>query len=74
MLKTGEIREEGFFLNRRSGYTLVDGDPAAVFTVVASFHPFVDREVHEILPYETGKEVFRGILNATTEAMKKKSL
>jgi hypothetical protein len=71
MMETGEIREEGFFLNGTSGYTLVDGEPADVFKVAASFRPFVDSEVHEILPYETGKEVVRGILKATAEAMRK---
>jgi hypothetical protein len=71
MMKTGEIREEGFFLNGTSGYILVEGEPADVFKVAASFRPFVDSEVHEILPYETGKEVVRGVMKANAEATKK---
>jgi hypothetical protein len=42
-----------------------------VFKVAVSFRPFVDSEVHEILPYETGKEVFKGVMKANVEAMKK---
>ena len=71
MMKTGEIREEGFFLDGTSGYTLVEGEPADVLKVSASFRPFVDSAVHEIVPYETGKEVVRGILKARKEAAKK---
>ncbi len=71
MLKTGEITEFGFFLDGTSGYTLVEGEPADVLKVSASFRPFVDSAVHEIVPYETEKEVFREVMKAQAEAMKK---
>ncbi len=36
-----------------------------------SFYPFIESEVHKIVPYETGKEVAREILKAKAEAMKR---
>lgn len=35
-----------------------------------SFYPFIESEVHEIVPCETGKEVVMGVLKAKAEAMK----
>jgi hypothetical protein len=62
---------EGFFLDGASGYTLVEGEPADVLRSSASFTPFVEYEVFEIVPYEAGKEITRGVMKAKAEAMKK---
>jgi hypothetical protein len=70
-LKTGEIREFGYFLNGRSGYSIGVGESANTFGRVFSFYPFIEAEVHEIVPYETAVEIMRGVMKAKAEAMKK---
>ena len=71
-MKTGEIKEFGFFLDGTSGYTIVEGEPADALKGSASFCPFVEHvEMLEIVPYETEKEILRGVMKAKVEAMKK---
>jgi hypothetical protein len=71
LIKTGEVQEFGFFPNATSGYAITSGGSKGQFRGAFSFYPFVDIEVHEIVPYETGKEVIRGVLKAQAEAMKR---
>ncbi|MGB8311975.1 MAG: hypothetical protein WCE81_08950 [Halobacteriota archaeon] len=71
MLKTGEITEFGFFLEGCSGYTMSEGESADTFRKVTGFFPVITVESREIIPYETGKEILRGVWNALAEAAKK---
>ena len=71
LLQTGELQEFGFFLDGTSGYAIAGGESKDTFKRVYSFYPFIESEVHEIVPYETGKEVARGVLKAKAEAMKR---
>jgi hypothetical protein len=71
MLKTGEITEFGFFLEVSAGYTMSEGGSADTFRKGTQFFPFVTVEVREIIPYETGKEILRGVMKARAEASKK---
>jgi hypothetical protein len=67
--KTGEMLEFGFFTDGTSGYTMVNGDANVMYKRTCSFYHWIVGEVHEIVPYETGKELTRGVLKAQAEAM-----
>jgi len=60
LLQKGEMQEFGFFQGATSGYTIGGGESKDAFRRAYSFYPFIEVEVHEIVPYETGKEVMRG--------------
>jgi hypothetical protein len=70
-IKMGRVKEFGWFLDGKSGYTMIEGESIGPFTEAVSFFPFILKEVHEILPYETGKETLRGVMKARAEAAKK---
>jgi hypothetical protein len=72
-LKTGGVQEFGFFPDGKSGYVIAEGDSKDIFGRTFSHYPFIESKVQEIVPYETGKEIMRGVLKAKAEAMKKKS-
>jgi hypothetical protein len=69
LLREGKMLEFGFFPDGKSGYVLSDGETKDVFSGAMSFYPFVESEVYEMIPYETGKEIMRGLLKAQAEAM-----
>ena len=71
LLKKGEIKEFGLFLDGVSGYCMGEGDGATVFKDVAMFSHFYDFDVSEIIPFEKGKEILRSVMKAQMEAMKK---
>lgn len=71
LMKKGEIKEFGWFLDGTSGYAIGEGDGATVFKDVSMFTTYEDSEVHEILPYDKGKETMRALLKAQMEAAKK---
>jgi hypothetical protein len=60
-LKTGDVKEFGFFLDGRSGYVIAEGDSKGIFRRTFSFYPFIESEVQEMVPYETGEEIIRGL-------------
>jgi hypothetical protein len=64
IVKAGEVLEHGYFPDGKSGYIITTGEPEDEFRRAFSFYPWVEREVHEIVPYETGKEIARGVLKA----------
>lgn len=71
-LKTSEVKEFGFFLDGTSGYVITEGDAKDIFTRTFSHYPFIESEVQEIVPHETGIEIMRGIIiKAQAEVMKK---
>ncbi len=71
MLQQGGMLEAGFFLDGRSGYTLGTGEAVDAFRRAVGPYPFILLEVHELIDYETGKEVVRGVLKAKAEMMKR---
>jgi hypothetical protein len=71
MLQTGEVEEFGFFIGATSGYAIGDGESKDVFRRSCSFYPYYESEVCEMIPYETGKEIMRGVMKAQAEAMKR---
>lgn len=36
-----------------------------------SFYPLIETDVHEMLSYETAKEMMRGVIKAQADAMKR---
>ena len=67
-LKAGAFLEFGFFPEGASGYAIFSGDPKDAFKQSMLLWPFIEMEVHEIVPYETGKEI---ALKVQAEAMKR---
>lgn len=68
-LKGGRILEIGWFSNGTSGYTISSGDVKGVFTSAFANFPWMEMEVHEIIDYETGKEIARQVMKAQAEQM-----
>jgi hypothetical protein len=71
LLEKGEMLEFGFFQGATSGYVISTGEAKDSFRRAFSFYPFFEVEGREILSYETGKEVMRGVLKDKIEAMKR---
>jgi hypothetical protein len=71
MIKKGEIEEFGFFPDAYTGYVISKGETADFFRNAFMFLPYVINDVHEITPYEKGKEIVRATLKAQIAAMKK---
>lgn len=71
-IKAGQVLETGYFLDGASGYTIAEGDSTDALRSAAMFSPFIEWvEYEEIVPYETGKEIFRAVFQAKAEAMKR---
>jgi hypothetical protein len=69
-LKSGRILEFGWFADGKSGYVISSGEDAkGVFTNAFANFPWIEMEVHEIIDYETGKEIGRKVLKAQAEQM-----
>ena len=71
LMKKGEIKEFGNFLDGISGYAIGEGDGATVFKDVSMFVPYFESEIHEIVDYEKAKEILRALMKALAEAAKK---
>jgi hypothetical protein len=69
-IKSGRILEFSFFASGTSGYAISTGEDAKgeVMAGLANF-PWILTEVHEVLDYETGKEITRRVLKAQAEQM-----
>ena len=70
-MKKGEIEEFGFFPDGSSGFAISEGQATDVSRRVSMFQPYMLFEVHEIIPYEKGKEITLAITKAQIEAAKK---
>lgn len=57
LLKKGEIKEFGFFLDGTSGYAIGEKDSETTFRNISMFLPYQISGVHEIVPDEKGKEI-----------------
>jgi len=69
--KKGTLKEFGFFLDGTSGYTISEGEATDVFRSANMFQPYILFEVHEIIPYEKGKEITIELMKAMVEAVPK---
>ena len=70
-VRTGQVLEHGFFPDGKSGYAISTGEPEDAFRRAFAFYPWIESDAHDIVPYETGKEIARGVLKAQAEAMKR---
>ena len=70
-LQKSETLEFGYFPDGKSGYAIITGEAKDVFARTFAFYPWLEADVHEMVPYETGKEIARGVLKAQAEAMKR---
>ena len=69
-IKSGEVKEIGWFVDGTSGYVIAEGDSTDALRSAAMFGPFIEwADSEEIVPWETGKEVFRGVMKAQAEQM-----
>ena len=71
LMKKGEVKEFGFFLDGISGYAIGEGDSATAFKNVSMFLPYFESEVHEIIDYEKSKGILRALMKSRVEAAKK---
>jgi hypothetical protein len=69
-VQSGQLLEFGFFADGTSGYAISAGETADIFRSTVGFYPWIVSEVREMIPYETGKEIMRGVLKAQIKAMK----
>ena len=70
-LKEGGLLEFGYFPDGTSGYAIFSGEAKDQFGRTFSFYPWIMSEVREMIPYETGKGIMRGVIKAQAEAMKR---
>jgi len=72
LIGAGVVKEHGWFLDGASGYAIMETESTEALRVAQMFDPFLEQvKVEEIVPYETGKEITRGVWKAKVEAMKK---
>jgi len=64
LIKKGEVKDFSYFLDGTSGYAIGEGEVTDTFRTVSMLTPFYNCEVHEIVPYEKGKETLRTLLKS----------
>jgi hypothetical protein len=70
-MESGRLLEFGYFPDGVSGYTILQGEAKDAYRATLSYYPWVISDVHEMVPYETGKEISREVMKARTEMMKR---
>jgi hypothetical protein len=70
-IKKGECKEFGFFPDANSGYLIGEGEATTMFKNANMFLPYILAEVHEVIPYEKGKEILLALLKAQCAPAKK---
>jgi hypothetical protein len=70
LLKMGELKEFGLFLDGKSGYAIGEGESTTVLRDVSMFMPFEEFEIQEIIPWEKGKAAIREAWKILAETMK----
>ena len=71
LIARGEVEEFGFFPDGLSGYVISTGEATDSFRRTSMFLPYVHCEVHEIIPYEKGKEISIAVMKTMIELTKK---
>ncbi len=67
--KSGRILDYGCFAEGKSGYAIVSGEAKEVLARAFANYPWYLFEVHELIDYETEKEVMRAVMKAQVEQM-----
>jgi hypothetical protein len=70
LMKKGEIKEFGWFLDGKSGYAIGEGESTTVIRDVSMFMPFEEFKVQEIVPWEKGKAAVREAWKILAETTK----
>lgn len=70
LMKKGVVEEFGFFPDANSGYMIGKGEATDMFRLSDMAFPDILAEIHEIVPYEKGKEIMNATLKAEIEAAK----
>ena len=70
LIKAGEIKEFGWFLDGKSGYAIGEGESTDVLRDVSLFMPFEEFEIQEIITWEKGKAAVREAWKILAETMK----
>ncbi|HVP17026.1 MAG TPA: hypothetical protein VMT42_06640 [candidate division Zixibacteria bacterium] len=70
LMKMGEIKEFGWYLDGKSGYAIGEGESTTVLRDVSMFMPFEEFEIQEIIPWEKGKAAVREAWKILEEATK----
>ena len=70
LMKKGEIKEFGWFLDGKSGYAIGEGESTTVIRNVSMFMPFEEFKVQEIVPWEKGKAAIREAWKILAETTK----
>jgi hypothetical protein len=70
LIKKGEIKEFGYFLDGASGYAIGEGGSTETFRNVSMFSPYIECEVNEIISYEKAKESLKALMRAQERAAK----
>jgi hypothetical protein len=69
ILKSGAVKEIGWFTNTH-GYAMIDAESKdKVLGIVNGFFPYYTQEIHEIVPWEKGKEALLSSARMVAESM-----
>ena len=75
LMKKGQIEEFSFFADTNEGgpygYGIAKGDITEVARIAWMFAPHCLMEIHEIIPYEKGKQIRMELMKAMVEAARK---
>lgn len=66
-VKSGMLKDYGFFLESKAGYAIAEGSSEQVFKYVSMYAPYCTSTVHEIMSYEKGKEILREAMTSAIE-------
>lgn len=66
-VKSGMLKDYGFFLESKAGYAIAEGTSEQVFKYVSMFAPYWTSTVHEIISYEKGKEILKQAMTGAIE-------
>ena len=70
LMKMGEIKEFGWYLDGKSGYAIGEGESTTALRDLCLFMPFQEFEIQEIIPWEKGKAAIREAWKILAETMK----
>jgi len=71
LMKKGLVKDFGIFSDGETGFLICEGAATDVYMVANTFLPYTSSEVHEIIPYEKQKEIFRAVCKAAIADRKK---
>jgi hypothetical protein len=70
-LKRGDLLEFGYFPDGKGGYAISEREAKDQFGSAAAFWPWIVATVQEMIPFEVGLEIYRGVWKSQAEAMKR---